>query len=151
MSHEKIKSLVLQLPNLMDVEYIDQARSNDIWSIVNNSDNEITIQYLQQKNEILVSINNDVQFDALSLDNCQLLLQFNFIYKDTGGAHFSISPEDNSVHLQLGFTADLSLVELVKIIDSLTDLKYNWSRLLVENNEPLNKEETKLPGSIILC
>ncbi|WP_018690987.1 CesT family type III secretion system chaperone [Algicola sagamiensis] len=149
MSGEKIKSLVLQLPYLMDIQLIDQSSDVDMWSLVNDEGVDTTIQFISEKNEILISINSHIALDDLNIEKYQMLLKFNFLYRDTGGAHFAASTQDDSIHLQMSQPADIDASELSQIMSNLFILKDNWAELLRDQSKS-EVDETMYSSSSII-
>ncbi|MDW1918513.1 type III secretion system chaperone, partial [Vibrio sp. Vb0349] len=96
-------------------------------------DNAIDVQFVQEKNEVLVSKSLVVEKDILTADKLQVLLEYNFLYRETGGVQFCINPTTKDILLQIAITADTEISQLANVISQLNELSDTWVQLFQNN------------------
>ncbi|MCA2492630.1 MULTISPECIES: type III secretion system chaperone, partial [Vibrio] len=104
-----------------------------MWSLCFSEDNAIDVQFVQEKNEVLVSKSLVVEKDILTADKLQVLLEYNFLYRETGGVQFCINPTTKDILLQIAITADTEISQLANVISQLNELSDTWVQLFQNN------------------
>ncbi|MBM5145904.1 type III secretion system chaperone, partial [Vibrio parahaemolyticus] len=106
---------------------------HQMWSLCFSEDNTIDVQFVQEKNEVLVSKSLVVEKDILTADKLQVLLEYNFLYRETGGVQFCINPTTKDILLQIAITADTEISQLANVISQLNELSDTWVQLFQNN------------------
>ncbi|TOP14977.1 type III secretion chaperone CesT, partial [Vibrio parahaemolyticus] len=106
---------------------------HQMWSLCFSEDNAIDVQFVQEKNEVLVSKSLVVEKDILTADKLQVLLEYNFLYRETGGVQFCINPTTKDILLQIAITADTEISQLANVISQLNELSDTWVQLFQNN------------------
>lgn len=86
----KINILLAELGESLNLERVTEFE-HQMWSLCFSEDNTIDVQFVQEKNEVLVSKSLVVEKDILTADKLQVLLEYNFLYRETGGVQFCIN------------------------------------------------------------
>lgn len=73
----KINILLAELGDSLNLERVTEFE-HQMWSLCFSEDNAIDVQFVQEKNEVLVSKSLVVEKDILTADKLQVLLEYNF-------------------------------------------------------------------------
>ncbi|EJC6765446.1 type III secretion system chaperone [Vibrio parahaemolyticus] len=128
----KINILLAELGDSLNLECVTEFE-HQMWSLCFSEDNAIDVQFVQEKNEVLVSKSLVVEKDILTADKLQVLLEYNFLYRETGGVQFCINPTTKDILLQIAITADTEISQLANVISQLNELSDTWVQLFQNN------------------
>ncbi|EGQ9274501.1 type III secretion system chaperone [Vibrio parahaemolyticus] len=128
----KINILLAELGGSLNLERVTEFE-HQMWSLCFSEDNAIDVQFVQEKNEVLVSKSLVVEKDILTADKLQVLLEYNFLYRETGGVQFCINPTTKDILLQIAITADTEISQLANVISQLNELSDTWVQLFQNN------------------
>ncbi|TBT21167.1 type III secretion chaperone CesT [Vibrio parahaemolyticus] len=128
----KINILLAELGDSLNLERVTEFE-RQMWSLCFSEDNAIDVQFVQEKNEVLVSKSLVVEKDILTADKLQVLLEYNFLYRETGGVQFCINPTTKDILLQIAITADTEISQLANVISQLNELSDTWVQLFQNN------------------
>ncbi|WP_273975511.1 type III secretion system chaperone [Vibrio parahaemolyticus] len=128
----KINILLAELGESLNLERVTEFE-RQMWSLCFSEDNAIDVQFVQEKNEVLVSKSLVVEKDILTADKLQVLLEYNFLYRETGGVQFCINPTTKDILLQIAITADTEISQLANVISQLNELSDTWVQLFQNN------------------
>ncbi|ELB2151581.1 type III secretion system chaperone [Vibrio parahaemolyticus] len=128
----KINILLAELGDSLNLERVTEFEYQ-MWSLCFSEDNAIDVQFVQEKNEVLVSKSLVVEKDILTADKLQVLLEYNFLYRETGGVQFCINPTTKDILLQIAITADTEISQLANVISQLNELSDTWVQLFQNN------------------
>ncbi|MGL1190267.1 type III secretion system chaperone [Vibrio parahaemolyticus] len=128
----KINILLAELGDSLNLERVTEFE-HQMWSLCFSEDNAIDVQFVQEKNEVLVSKSLVVEKDILTADKLQVLLEYNFLYRETGGVQFCIDPTTQDILLQIAITADTEISQLANVISQLNELSDTWEQLFQNN------------------
>ncbi|HGF3800251.1 TPA: type III secretion system chaperone [Vibrio parahaemolyticus] len=128
----KINILLAEQGDSLNLERVTEFE-HQMWSLCFSEDNAIDVQFVQEKNEVLVSKSLVVEKDILTADKLQVLLEYNFLYRETGGVQFCINPTTKDILLQIAITADTEISQLANVISQLNELSDTWVQLFQNN------------------
>ncbi|HCE2679316.1 type III secretion system chaperone [Vibrio parahaemolyticus] len=128
----KINILLAELGDSLNLERVTEFE-HQMWSLCFSEDNAIDVQFVQEKNEVLVSKSLVVEKDIFTADKFQVLLEYNFLYRETGGVQFCINPTTKDILLQIAITADTEISQLANVISQLNELSDTWVQLFQNN------------------
>ncbi|HCG7048977.1 TPA: type III secretion system chaperone [Vibrio parahaemolyticus] len=128
----KINILLAELGDSLNFERVTEFE-HQMWSLCFSEDNAIDVQFVQEKNEVLVSKSLVVEKDILTADKLQVLLEYNFLYRETGGVQFCINPTTKDILLQIAITAGTEISQLANVISQLNELSDTWVQLFQNN------------------
>lgn len=134
MSVNKINLLLSELGPSLDLNRITN-HDDQIWTLIFDDEQEIDIQYLESQETLLISSAMTVDERDNEQQLFKLLLEYNFLYKDTGGVQFALNPGNSDVILQVSTQLNVDISQLANLILQLKELTISWSEFIRDRDE----------------
>ena len=77
----------------------------------------------------------------------QVLLEYNFLYRETGGVQFCVNPTTKDVVLQVAIAAESELTNIANLMIQLNELVDTWAQLF-QNNTVVDFSQTDVHAFI---
>ena len=140
MSTDKVNTLLIELGNTLD---IDQVTSYDhqMWSIYMSAGKEVEVQSLDEREELLFSIKVFEGEEAFELKKLKTLLEYNFLYHESGGVQFCVNPESQEVHMQVSMPMTSEVSRVSTMITQLVELCQQWNQYLMTQHQSTERHE----------
>lgn len=129
MSVNKINLLLSELGSSLELNRITN-HDDQIWALVFDDDQEMDIQYLESQETLLISSAVTVGKRENEQELFKLLLEYNFLYKDTGGVQFALNSGNGDIVLQVGTQLNVDISQLANLILQLKELTISWSEFI---------------------
>ena len=126
---DKVNTLLIELGNTLDIDRVT-AYDNQMWAVYMSAGKEVEVQSLDEREELLFSIKVCQGEEAFELKKLQTLLEYNFLYRESGGVQFCINPENQEVHIQKhandvrsesSFDHDYSAYGALPVVESISN------------------------------
>lgn len=128
----KINILLAELGDSLNLERVTEFE-HQMWSLCFSEDNAIDVQFVQEKNEVLVSKSLVVEKDILTADKLQVLLEYNFFVSRNGRSAVLHQPNHQRHFASNRHHADTEISQLANVISQLNELSDTWVQLFQNN------------------
>ena len=130
----KINLLLSELGPLLELNRIIN-HEDEFWTLIFDDEQEMDIQYLDGQEELLISSAMVIEERDNEQKLFKLLLEYNFLYKDTGGVQFAFNPGNSDVVLQVSTHLNVDISHLANLLLQLKELTISWSHFILEKKE----------------
>lgn len=127
----KINLLLSELGPSLELNRIIN-HEDEFWTLVFDDEQEMDIQYLDGQEELLISSAMVIEEYDNEQKLFKLLLEYNFLYKDTGGVQFALNPDNSDVVLQVSTHLNVDISHLANLVQQLKELAISWSHFILE-------------------
>ena len=123
---DKLNILLIELGNTLDIDRVT-AYDNQMWAIYTSSGEEIEVQSIDEREELLFSIKAFEGEEAFELKKLKTLLEYNFLYQESGGVQFCVNPESQEVHMQVSMPMTSEVSGVSTMIAKPVELGKPWN------------------------
>ncbi|MGI3038883.1 type III secretion system chaperone [Vibrio diabolicus] len=142
----KINMLLSELGEVLNLERVT-AYDDQMWSLHFAENNSVDVLLVEEKGELLISKNLHIEQEDITLDKLQVLLEYNFLYRETGGVQFCVNPTTKDVVLQVAIAAESELTNIANLMIQLNELVDTWAQLF-QNNTVVDFSQTDVQAFI---
>ncbi|MEZ9842993.1 type III secretion system chaperone [Vibrio sp. 10N.261.51.C5] len=137
---DKVNTLLIELGNTLDIEQVT-AYDYQMWTVYMSAGKEIEVQGLDEREELLLSIKVCQDEESFEIKKLKTLLEYNFLYRESGGVQFCIDPKNNEVHMQISIplTSEVSRVSI--LITQLMELCELWKQYLTAQFQSIEQHK----------
>ena len=137
---DKLNILLIELGNTLDIDRVT-AYDNQMWAIYTSSGEEIEVQSIDEREELLFSIKAFEGEEAFELKKLKTLLEYNFLYQESGGVQFCVNPESQEVHMQVSMPMTSEVSGVSTMIAQLVELCKQWNQYLMTQHQSIEQSE----------
>ncbi|MCS0309522.1 type III secretion system chaperone [Vibrio diabolicus] len=142
----KINMLLSELGEVLNLERVT-AYDDQMWSLHFAENNSVDVLLVEEKGELLISKSLHIEQEDITLDKLQVLLEYNFLYRETGGVQFCVNPTTKDVVLQVAIAAESELTNIANLMIQLNELVETWAQLF-QNNTVVDFSQTDVHAFI---
>jgi hypothetical protein len=130
MNHTQVKTLIEEVAPLLDPERVVYREEQATWLFGFDETTIVAIIHDADQHRLVLQLDlGPVPFDQQH-SNYELLLRYNFIWRETGGARMALDEEANVIFLFECPLFDLNTAQLQTIIDNFVHQGVHWHQLI---------------------
>jgi hypothetical protein len=137
---DKVNTLLIELGNTLDIDRVT-AYDNQMWAVYMSAGKEVEVQSLDEREELLFSSKVCQGEEAFEFNKLQTLLEYNFLYRESGGVQFCINPENQEVHMQVSMPMSSEVSRVSTMITQLMELCQLWNQYLTTQHQSAEQHE----------
>ena len=132
-SKENVHTLLTKIGQQMDLDEVVEFEEDNLWVLAFPGDLVVEIDYVEAQNRIYLAANLGKPAEEREAEFYKLLLQYNYLWEETGGARTALDSE-GEVFLVLDLPADLEFTELQACLGNFRQTVPSWRSLLSQTS-----------------
>jgi hypothetical protein len=139
-SKENVHTLMTKIGQQMDLDEVVEFEEDNLWVLAFPGDLVVEINYVGAQNRIYLAANLGKPAEERETEFYKLLLQYNYLWEETGGARTALDSSDGEVFLVVDLPADLEFTELQACLGNLRETVPSWRSLLSQTSKGAQEE-----------